>query len=266
MENSEHTRGVRAVRLSTQGTAVDENCNVVVEDPLTITVEGVGSYTLMCTPTDPVALAVGFAFTEGIIESVNDIHLLHRCEDDPSAISMRISGERLTTPAQSRNLIMSSSCGMCGLERIEEILNGVPVCGKSLHVTLSTLLDAHNEAKSMQKLFAQTGGTHSAAIFNADRQIISFAEDVGRHNALDKAIGKCLLAENSTQGCALAFSGRVSVEVVVKAAKAGIELIAAVSAPSSLAVQVAERAGMTLCGFVRGDRATIYTNDWRIDR
>ncbi len=263
MENSE-TRGIRAIRLSSRGPAVHEDCKVVVEHPLTIAIEGVGSYALMCTPTDPVALAVGFAFTEGIISSARDIHLLHTCQDDPNSISMRISNERLKMPAQSRNLIVSSSCGMCGLEKIEEILNGISPCSRSLRLTLSDLFMAHDQAKSMQRLFAETGGTHCAAIFDADRKIISFAEDIGRHNALDKAIGKCLLAEISTHGCALAFSGRVSVEVVVKAAKAGIELIAAVSAPSSLAVEAAQRCGMTLCGFVRDDRATIYSNDWRV--
>ena len=264
MESPEYTHNVHALRISTGGALTPEECRVVAEQPATIVVEGVGDYTLMCTPSDATALAVGFAFTEGLISRLGDIHLLHRCEDDSNTIRMRLSDACLQGAAQSRNLIVASSCGMCGLERIEEVLKGLPTCGEALRVSLATLLDVHERMKSSQTLFRETGGAHAAAIFTPEGEIAAFAEDIGRHNALDKAIGKCILLEKSTAGLGLAFSGRASFEIVVKAARAGIELIAAVSAPSSLAVEAAERCGITLCGFVRGDRATIYTGESRI--
>jgi len=255
--------GVSATRISSGDQPVPEECRVVVERPLTLIIEGMGEYTLMCTPSDQMALAVGFAFTEGMIATPSDIDLLRACEDDPGTIKMSLS-EHLRGETRARNLIIASSCGLCGLERIDDILDNLGVCGQSLRVSLSRVLAAHEEMKSRQAIFHETGGTHAAAIFTPQGEIVAFAEDIGRHNALDKAIGKCLLSETPTAGCGLAFSGRASFEIVVKAARAGIELIAAVSAPSSLAIRAAERCGITLCGFVRGDRATVYTDESRV--
>ena len=264
MDTSEHTHSVNAIRVTTGRPPVPEECRVVMEQPAAIVIEGVGDYTLMCTPSDPVALAVGFAFTEGLISKLGDIHLLHRCEDDANTIRMRLSETCLHGAARARNLIIASSCGMCGLERVEEVLDGLPACGDTLRVSLAMLLAVHETMRSRQTIFRETGGAHAAAIFTADGEIVSFAEDIGRHNALDKAIGKCLLLERPTVGCGVAFSGRASFEIAVKAARAGIELIAAVSAPSSLAVRAAERCGITLCGFVRGDHATVYAHGSRV--
>ena len=115
-----------------------------------------------------------------------------------------------------------------------------------------------------QQLFASSGGTHAAAIFTRDGDIFSVAEDIGRHNALDKCIGQCLLMERPTVGCGVALSGRVSLEMVVKAARAGIEIISAVSAPSSMAIDEALRSQITLCGFVREFRLTEFSHPFRI--
>jgi FdhD protein len=254
---------VSAIRVSTGRPPVSEECRIVAERPVTLTIEDVGDYTLMCTPSDQMALAVGFAFTEGMIAGLSDIDLLQVCEDDANTIRVRLSGESRSR-AGTRNLIVASSCGLCGLERVDEILDNLGVCRRSLRVSLSRMLAVHEKMRSLQTIFRDTGGTHAAAIFTSEGEIASFAEDIGRHNALDKAIGKCLLSETPTAGCGLAFSGRASFEIVVKAAKAGIEVIAAVSAPSSLAAQTAERCGITLCGFVRDDRATIYTHASRV--
>ncbi|MDH7500243.1 MAG: formate dehydrogenase accessory sulfurtransferase FdhD, partial [candidate division NC10 bacterium] len=115
-----------------------------------------------------------------------------------------------------------------------------------------------------QRLFAQTGATHGAALFDAQGEIVALGEDIARHNALDKAIGRCLLVGLSPLGCAVALSGRVSFELVAKSARAGIELISAISAPSSLAIEAAERSGITLCAFVRGGRTAVYCHPERI--
>lgn len=238
--------------------AVPEDCRVVVEQPLTITVDDVGEYTLMCTPTDTAALAVGFAFSEGLIGGLHDIDLLYHCEDDPGAVRLRLGRAPERTP--QRNMVVASSCGMCGCVDVEAVLAALPCVGATLTVPAALLLSLQAEMRRRQQLFAQTGGTHAAAIFTADGEMLAFAEDLGRHNALDKCIGQCLLTERPMAGCGVVLSGRVSLEMVTKSARAGLELIAAVSAPSSLAIDAAEGCGITLCGFLRDDRLTVFTH------
>jgi FdhD protein len=135
--------------------------------------------------------------------------------------------------------------------------------GNSLTISPKKLMNLSELLRQKQLLFQRTGGTHAAALFR-DNQILTVSEDLGRHNAFDKAIGSCLLNRVSTKGTVAILSGRVSFEMVVKAARAGIEIIAAVSAPSSLALEAAQRCQITLCGFVRGSEATIYTHPQRV--
>jgi FdhD protein len=164
----------------------------------------------------------------------------------------------------SRNLIVTSSCGLCGSRNIDRLLAGATLCGDKLRVSLPVLHAAISEMQARQRFFMRTGGTHAAGIFTAAGDMLAIGEDIGRHNAFDKAMGQCLLHGLPTAGHAAVLSGRVSVELVAKAARAGLELIAAISAPSSLAIQVAERCHVTLCGFVREKRATVYARPHRI--
>ena len=263
IEDTQSIHSVEARRVSTtDAQSARELCRVIVEQPVTITIDGVGAYTLMCTPCDTMALAVGFAFTEGIISGPADIDLLNLCEDDHSSVRIRLS--RLPDRAQNRNMIVSSSCGLCGSADVDAMLESLPRVGDSFRVSASRIQAVFWEMKSRQTIFEQTGGAHAAAMFTSDGDIIAFAEDIGRHNALDKAIGKCLLEGKPTAGCGAAASGRLSLELVAKAANAGVELIAAVSAPSSLAIAAADQTGITLCGFVRGDRLTVYSHPARV--
>ena len=256
-------RQCRAVRIAAADlSTVHEDCRVVIEQPLTITIDGVGEYTLMCTPTHTAALAVGFAFSEGLIGSLRDIDVLYHCEDDPGAVRLQLGRVPENTP--QRNMIVASSCGLCGCVDVEGLLASLPCVGQALTVSATLLLALQAEMRRRQAIFAQTGGTHAAAIFTADGEIVAFAEDIGRHNALDKCIGQCLLTERPTAGCGAVLSGRVSLEMVAKAARAGIELIAAVSAPSSLAIDAAVCCGITLCGFLREDRLTVFANQARL--
>lgn len=241
-----------------------EACLVAVEQPLTITIDDAGSYTVMCTPLDTVALAIGFALSEGLITSRNDIDILYHCDDDPTAIRMRLG--RVPDRLSERNLIVSSSCGLCGAMDVAGMIDALPSVTDTLRLPASRLQAVFAEMKTRQAIFSSTGGTHAAAIFDAEGEIHAFAEDLGRHNALDKCIGKCCLAGHTAHGCGVALSGRVSLEMIVKAARAGIELIAAVSAPSSLALEAAGHCGISLCGFVRGDRLTAFTHHARIQR
>jgi FdhD protein len=238
-------------------------CFVPVEAPLTIEVQEVGAFTVMASPGEPLALAVGFIFSEGLITTRDDIGFLQRCEDDPSVIRIR-----LTRPPEgegpSRNLIVASSCGLCGARNLEEILSGLPLVGRRLELAPETVLQAVRNMEEGQILYRETGGTHSAAVFDTQGRVVSQAEDMGRHNALDKALGRMILEGRETAGLAVALSGRVSLEMVVKSARAGLELIAAVSSPTSLALEAAGRTGVTVCGFVRGSRASAYTHPQRL--
>ena len=234
--------------------------DVVAEQALTITVADVEDFTLLCTPLDTEALAVGFLYAESLIDSVAEI-------DSISSTSVGAVEVRLKDPPQAaarRNLVVASSCGLCGTRNLKRLLYGTAPCGRSLAVSRQVLFAAVEGLRSMQRVFQATGGAHAASVFAADGQVVAFGEDIGRHSALDKAIGKALLSGRPTSGCGIALSGRVSFEMALKAARAGSELIAAVSAPSSLAVEAAAWWNITLCGFVRSGRANVYTHPERV--
>lgn len=235
---------------------------VVVEEVVTIMVRDVGSFTFLCTPADLEALAVGFAYSEGMIDSIDDIVNVAIGKGDPPAVSMQVADP--SGVATKRNMIVASSCGMCGARGIDKALSQMPPCGQTLQMTRHSLIAVTEQLQSMQDVFRRTGGSHASGIFTPDGRMIAFAEDLGRHNSLDKAIGQALLNGQDMAGCGMALSGRVTFEMVAKAARAGVELIAAVSAPSSFAIEAAERWNITLCGFVRPDRANVYTHPGRI--
>lgn len=262
-EADESVRRVEPLRISTDGgPSVRDPCDVVVEELVSVAVEDVGSYTLMCTPCDVKALAVGFAFSEGIISTIDDCLELTYLPDQ-HVVSLRVAEP--ACGASDRSLIVTSSCGMCGSRSIAKYLAGQITSGDLLRVPPSMLRAVTEEMLERQGLFTRTGGAHAAGIFTADGRMIAFAEDIGRHNALDKAVGKCLMQNVSPAGHGLVLSGRVSLELIAKAARANIEIVAAVSAPSSLAIQAARSCNITLCGFVRGRRATVYTHPHRIE-
>jgi FdhD protein len=218
----------------------------------------------LCAPTDAIALAYGFLLSEGVVESAAEIAEVRRCQDDPSIL--RIA---LTTPIprigdEGRNLLIVSSCGLCGAESLGRKLDSLPAVGDTLRVDCTTLRRAAESLALHQPLFHATGGVHAVGLFDASGQLVTWAEDTGRHNALDKAIGQALLTGRSPGGTGAVLSGRVSLEMVSKCARAGIELISAVSAPTSLAIEVAARVGITLCAFVRETRATLFTGRHRV--
>ncbi len=237
--------------------------HIIVEQPVTIMVDEVGSYTIMCTPCDLEAMAVGFLFSEGMIDELNDIVSVTPSKADSNVIGVRlVDTSRVSV---ERNLIVASSCGLCGARTIEKTLADTVPCGWSLKTDAKQIADVMERLRGRQEAYRITGGAHAAGVFDAAGEFLSIGEDIGRHNALDKAIGKCLLAGKPMAGRGMALSGRVSFEMVSKSARAGIELIVAVSAASSFAVESAERWNITLCGFVRGERANIYTHPSRIE-
>ena len=267
-DKAEPVENLRARRiLSTangEQESTDEDVGVVVEAPLTIDVEGIENYTLLCTPTDTKELAAGFLLSAGIIDDVAQIVPLEHCEDSPDTIRVRLTGAVPKIGDPSRNLLIVSSCGACGTEDLETRIQALPNVGDVLRVSGAVLRVARKGLAGTQTLFEECGGTHAAGLYDDQGTIVSSAEDAGRHNALDKAIGKCLLHGIPTTGLATALSGRVSLEMVSKCARAGIELISAISAPTTLAIEVADRCGITLCAFVRETRATVFTHSHRV--
>jgi FdhD protein len=283
-----HQHGIRAVSAQRfdETSRSDDACWVVEEQTLTIDVEGIGAYTLMWTPTEPVAapcgftpedgvladggvpeilaLAAGFAFTEGLFDRLADIRSLAVCPDNPGVVRLALADPQ-RAQVRRRNVVVGSSCGICGgRERVEDVVRGIPPVGDRLRLDPARLDDIMSAMRQRQAVWLATGGTHAAAIFDADGRVLVLAEDLGRHNALDKAIGQCLLAGRPLAGCGTALTSRVTLEMASKAARAGLELVAAVSAASSLAIEVTGRFGITLCGFVRNGRATAFTHGHRL--
>jgi FdhD protein len=261
-ENQPSMENANVFRIYSNGSTEQTNDNVITEQPVTIMIDRVGSFTVMCTPSDIEALAIGFIFSEGMINTIDDVIETYTKPELPNVIGIQVQDP--TRIGIGRNLIVASSCGMCGVRNIEKTIQTIQPCEQTLKVTDHLLIEMMQKLRSLQNIFDHTGGSHSAAVFDSSSEILSFAEDIGRHNALDKAIGKCLLSGRGMQGCGLAISGRVSLEIVTKAAKAGIELIAAVSAVSSYAVSAADKWNMTLCGFVRSDKINVYSKPERI--
>ncbi|MCK4752594.1 MAG: formate dehydrogenase accessory sulfurtransferase FdhD [Planctomycetes bacterium] len=249
-------------RLTCDAPPENVSDNIVVEKPVTIMIDKVGSFTIMCTPSDIEALAVGFVYSEGIIDSIDDIVAVSMKEQLPDIVGIQVHNPTQITI--KRNMIIASSCGMCGTRNIEKMLSDMSACSQSLEVSSNLLIELTERLRSMQHIFQITGGSHAAGIFNDSGKIIAFAEDLGRHSAFDKAIGKCLIAKQPTKGSGVVLSGRISLEMVTKAARAGIELIAAVSAPSSFAIEAANKWNITLCGFIRPGRTNVYTHPKRI--
>ncbi len=257
-----------AVQISTDRASPSlqpQECTIAVEEPITIDVGGGAAYTVMSSPTDRRALAVGFLFSEGLIDRMRHIDLLEECRDTPGVIRIRLSKDAPGGEDKKRNLLIVSSCGFCGAESLEKRLAALPGVGDTLRIKAGILRTLSDTMRGEQPLFRECGGTHATGIFLPTGEPISIAEDIGRHNALDKAIGKCLLSGRSPAGCLAMLSGRVSLEMVSKCTRAGIELIGAVSAPTSYAVRAADAWSITLCAFVRETRATVFTHPHRIE-
>ncbi len=247
---------------------------LAVEEPLEIRLAGHTVSITMRTPGHDFELAAGFLFTEGILTSPGQIE---RIAFSPATSNPRQTGNSITVDLQpnveidlarlERHFYISSSCGVCGKASIEALeVQGCPILPRSgLHVPPETIHRMPEALREAQTVFDQTGGLHAAALFDSAGRLLSLREDVGRHNAVDKLIGVEFLAGRLPLADRMVLvSGRTSFELVQKCIVAGIPLLAAVGAPSSLAVELARRFQMTLLGFVRNQRFNIYSGGWRI--
>lgn len=241
---------------------------VAVEEPLEVRLEGEPFSVIMRTPGADADLVTGFLLHEGVIGSADDLRRVEVV--DSAVINVRLSRHRAENLpdllGRRRQIATSSSCGLCGRNSLESLRITTTVLFSDWVVAREVIVGLPATLRGSQTTFAETGGLHAAGIFSLDGTLELSAEDVGRHNAVDKVIGRMLtLRRLPLNRSLLCVSGRSSFEIVQKAFLGGITLVAAVSAPSTLSVEFAESAGMTLVGFVRDGRFNIYTRGERID-
>jgi FdhD protein len=268
-----NTSNVHVVALN-DGVRSERTDTLAAEEPLEIRVQGPGQEqrpvaVTMRTPGGDFELAVGFLFTEGLI-APSDVSRVAYCDTLPGEDQhYNVVSVTLQRPfdfdALKRNFYATSSCGVCGKAALDDIEVRCAPVAEGPTVTTEVVLGLPDALRAAQKVFARTGGLHAAGLFDVEGRLLSVREDVGRHNAVDKVIGEQVLAGRvPLSDHVLQVSGRLSFEIVQKAAVAGIPIVSAVSAPSSLAVEAGERFGMTLVGFVRDERLNVYTHPERV--
>jgi len=248
---------------------------LATEEPMAIQVRGrhqepVSVAVTMRTPGNDFELAAGFLVSEGLIHGLDEVSRVRYCDVAPEEQHYNVVTVDLSVPFSvdfaERHFFASSSCGICGKASLDQVEVTCPMIAPGSIVTRSTIISLPDALRSSQHIFEQTGGLHAAALFDPEGRLLEAREDVGRHNAVDKLIGHALLSgKMPLRDRVLLVSGRVSFEIVQKAAVAGIPITCAVSAPSSLAVEAGERLGMTVVGFLRGDKFNVYSHRERLD-
>ena len=265
--------GIREVVVS-RNDAADRRDLVAVEEPMEVRVNGASFAVIMRTPGTDRDLAAGFLLAEDVIRTADEIGTIEYCQDvtdegRDNTINVTVTGDaatRLTERlGERRQVTMTASCGLCGRRTIESLQARVATVDGDWTVTADLIASLPDRLRQAQAVFESTGGLHAAGLFDRSGALQLSAEDVGRHNAVDKIVGRTLLAgKHPLRESILLLSGRTSFELVQKALLAGIPLIASVSAPSSLAIELAQQAGITLCGFVRGPQFNIYSHRRRV--
>jgi FdhD protein len=265
----------RPVRRITADGETSRPDSLAVEEPMEIRVGGRPLAVTMRTPGNDIDLAHGFLLTEGVIGSRQDISVARYCDgvDELGRNTYNVLDVTLAAgvapPAASveRNFYTTSSCGVCGKASLDSVKlsSRYSPATDTAAVTTAVLANLPDKLREAQKVFDSTGGLHAAGLFTTAGELLVAREDVGRHNAVDKAIGWAVqVSRVPLTGCVLMVSGRASFELVQKAVMAGIPVLAAVSAPSSLAVELAAEAGVTVVGFLRGATMNVYSRGDRV--
>lgn len=245
---------------------------LAVEEPLEIRLETLHGYIPMAvtmrTPGHDLELTAGFLFSEGVIRQTADVATLRHCRDVPAhrrdnTVTARLAAAPTgEATALARRFTVTSACGVCGVESLDALADRGVASVRHTPVEATSLFAMPARLRVAQRAFDRTGGLHAAGLFSPDGELLCVREDVGRHNALDKVIGWAMMQDLlPLHGFAALVSGRTSFELVQKSVCAGIGVLAGVSAPSSLAVQLAERFGLALAGFVRGERFVLYAGE-----
>lgn len=262
----------RPTRRITAAGVISRPDTLAVEEPLELRIGGTALTVTMRTPGHDIDLAHGFLFSEGIIESADDIVSARYCAgtDDQGRNTYNVLDIELRTPVpiRPRGFVTNSSCGLCGTTALEQVRtrSRFRLPAAAPRVDPAVLAAMPGELRSRQSVFDATGGLHAAGLFTPDGRALVVREDVGRHNAVDKVVGWALREGHvPAHDTVLIVSGRASFELVQKAVMAGIPVLGAVSAPSSLAVDLAADSGLTLAGFLRGETMNIYSGVDRIE-
>jgi FdhD protein len=233
---------------------------LAVEEPLEIRVDGHPLSITMRTPGHDEELALGFLYGEALIDGPHEVDP----SPDLAVNTVDVSGPLARDPG-TRSFYTSSSCGVCGKGALEEVAVGAPALDPATGPRVARDLLAALPDRLVQPTFERTGGLHATGLFGAGGELLVVREDVGRHNAMDKVVGRALLdGRVPLRDCVLCVSGRLSFELVQKAARAGVPILVAVGAPSSLAVALAAEQGITLCGFARRGSMNVYTHPGRV--
>ncbi len=263
--------GITLLLARSGETPITQQDRVANEEPMEIRVAGRSLAVLMRTPGADRELTAGFLCSEGLVRTAEQILDITRCAPDsgevePNVIHVTLDPDHpLDWERLERHTFASSSCGLCGKTTIESIRNSFPSIESDLTVAPGEILELPARLREAQHVFHQTGGLHAAGLFSPGDNGCTLFEDVGRHNAVDKLIGHHFLERRlPLRTSILLLSGRVSFEVIQKALAAGIPLVAAISAPTSLAIQFARESGQTLIGFLRPGRMNIYTHPERV--
>ncbi|WP_212998607.1 formate dehydrogenase accessory sulfurtransferase FdhD [Winogradskya consettensis] len=273
MARTMNRRPVMKINLDSDAEPRRRPDDLAAEEPLEIRLRKEPLAVTMRTPGQDIDLAMGFLLTEGIIRTADDVLTAQLCAgtDTPNTYNVVdiVLGADVPPPATdvSRNFYTTSSCGVCGKASIDAVRtrSQFDVRTDKTVVAARTLSEIPDKLRAAQRTFERTGGLHAAGLFTADGELLVLREDVGRHNAVDKVIGWALREGRlPLTGHVLLVSGRASFELTQKAWMAGIPVLAAVSAPSTLAAELADEAGMTLVGFLRGPSMNVYSGSERI--
>ena len=270
------TRGIRDLRVVRLdgAAAVPDDDRVAVEEPLEVRVNGAPFAVIMRTPGHDITLACGFLLAEDVVRHVDEVAAVEQCDDVEAeargnVVNVTVSGEAAERVdarlGERRQVITTAACGLCGRRTIESLRSRAASVAGAWTVPAAVVSSLPVALRAAQAAFDATGGIHAAALCDLDGAVRLAAEDVGRHNAVDKIIGRALLdGALPLDRRLLVVSGRTSYELVQKALLGGVPLVAGVSAPSSLAVDLARASGITLCGFVRGQTMNVYAHPGRI--
>jgi FdhD protein len=253
-----------------QGEEQEASDRIVVEEPLEIRLAGEPFQMLMRLPGLEKELALGFLFTEGIVHDLAEVITIHFCGTatdpllPPNVVDVKLTEAALKRRGRRHLEVSYSSCGLCAKEAVDEIRSNVTKVTSTLTIEPDRLLNLMARLPSIQDVFKATGGTHAVALATPDGQVFLSAEDVGRHNAMDKVIGRAVWEKRNFADMVALLSGRISFEMALKAARAGLPILAAVSAPTTMAIELAQELNLTLVGFARGDNLNVYTYPERL--
>ena len=242
----------------------------IIEEPLSILLQGKPCSVIMRTPGDEIPHAAGFCLSEGIVDTLDDFKILPRYNhNNPNVVNVMLTKSRMDKISDTldrKNYIKRTSCGMCGKELISELYHKISPVQNDTKIEINLLTECIDNLSKQQRLRYETKASHASAIYNKHYKLLSFAEDMGRHNALDKAIGKLFLDKKLSFASFLILSSRISYELVQKAAKARLPIIISISRPTSLAIELASKLDITLACLAPKSGFYIYTGEYRLKR